>query len=88
MCRMHCYLSRNHGQSLRCSSWESSLEAVTVIEHSNACLTCADPFQVVDVQCQDSVMNHECLLPADTLGAYSSGELAEKLAAAGIDAHF
>lgn len=46
------------------------------------------PFSVLGMQSQDTGMCYECFVRADTLGAYSSGELAEKLSAAGVDAHF
>ena len=55
---MLCYLSRNLGQSLRCLSRESSLEAVTVIEHS--CLTYAGVLWVVRVQSETETRSECC----------------------------
>lgn len=46
------------------------------------------PSSILGMQCRDTGMCYECFVCADTLGAYSSGELAEKLSAAGVDAHF
>ena len=89
-CRMLCSLSRNLGRSLKCSLRENLLEAVTVIALLSVvmCLTCA--FHCLFWVCSAGTGTcYECLVCvcADTLGAYSSGELAEKLSAAGVDAH-
>lgn len=61
----------------------------SIIECSHVPGMCC-PLSVLGMQCRDTGMCYECLVCvcADTLGAYSSGELAEKLSAAGVDAHF